>query len=157
MNRILSVMRNEFRHMLRDPWLLTTITVGAVLLIVLMSYTLSADIEQVPMAVVDSDRSSQSRAYLQGFDGDDFFDLSYWSLSSEEALERVRLGDVYGAIIIPSGFSNAILRGDKAPVQIIVDGTEPNVAVQVLGNAKAPSANYSIELLQQQLTRVGLA
>jgi ABC-2 type transport system permease protein len=156
MNRVLSVMRNEFRHMLRDPWLLTTITVGAVLLIVLMSYTLSADVTQVPMAVVDSDRSLQSRAYLQGFESDEFFDLSYRSLSSEEALERVRLGEVHGAIIIPSGFANAILRGDRALVQIVVDGTEPNVAAQVLGNAKALSANYSIELLEQQLSRAGL-
>jgi ABC-2 type transport system permease protein len=157
MNSILSVMRNEFRHMLRDPWLLTTITVGAVLLIVLMSYTLSADVEHVPIAVVDNDRSAQSRAYLQAFIRDDFFDLVYWSLSPEEALERLRLGDAHGAIIVPAGFASAILRGEKAVVQIVVDGTEPNVAEQVLGNAKALSANYSIELLEKQLDRAGLA
>jgi ABC-2 type transport system permease protein len=157
MNSILSVMRNEFRHMLRDPWLLTTITVGAVLLIVLMSYTLSADVTRVPIAVADSDRSAQSRAYLQGFISDDFFDLAYWSESPEEALERVRLGDAHGAIIVPAGFASTILRGERASVQIVVDGTEPNVAEQVLGNAKALSANYSIELLEQQLDRAGLA
>jgi ABC-2 type transport system permease protein len=156
-NSILSVMRKEFRHMLRDPWLLTTITVGAVLLIVLMSYTLSADVEHVPIAVVDSDRSAQSRAYLQGFISDDFFDLVYWSPSSEDAFERVRLGDAHGAIIVPAGFGGAILRGERAAVQIVVDGTEPNVAAQVLGNAKALSADFSIELLEQQLDRAGLA
>jgi ABC-2 type transport system permease protein len=157
MNSVLSVMRNEFRHMLRDPWLLTTITVGAVLLIVLMSYTLSADVTRVPIAVADSDRSMQSRAYLQRFSSDDFFDLAYWAQSPEEALERVRLGDAHGAIIVPAGFASAILRGERAAVQIVVDGTEPNVAEQVLGNAKALSANYSIELLEKQLDRAGLA
>jgi ABC-2 type transport system permease protein len=156
MNSVLSVMRKEFRHMLRDPWLLTTITVGAVLLIVLMSYTLSTDVEQVPMAVVDGDRSPQSRAYLQGFASDDFFDLSYWANGPEEALERVRLGDAHGAIVVPSGFADAIRRGDKAPVQIVVDGTEPTIAAQVLGNVKALSANYSVEILEQQLDRAGL-
>ncbi|MFN2269875.1 MAG: ABC transporter permease [Anaerolineae bacterium] len=157
MNSILSVMRNEFRHMLRDPWLLTTITVGAVLLIVLMSYTLSTDVTCVPIAVVDSDRSVQSRAYLQRFSSDDFFDLAYWAQSPEEALERVRLGDAHGAIIVPAGFASTILHGERAAVQIVVDGTEPNVAEQVLGNAKALSANYSIELLEKQLDRAGLA
>jgi ABC-2 type transport system permease protein len=157
MNSILSVMRNEFRHMLRDPWLLTTITVGAVLLIVLMSYTLSADVTHVPIAVVDGDRSAQSRAYLQRFIGDDFFDLAYWVQSPEEALECVRLGDAHGALIVPAGFADAILRGERASVQIVVDGTEPNVAEQVLGNAKALSANYSIELFERQLDRAGLA
>jgi ABC-2 type transport system permease protein len=150
-------MRNEFRHMLRDPWLLTTITVGAVLLIVLMSYTLSTDVTCVPIAVVDSDHSVQSRAYLQRFSSDDFFDLAYWAQSPEEALERVRLGDAHGAIIVPAGFASTILHGERAAVQIVVDGTEPNVAEQVLGNAKALSANYSIELLEKQLDRAGLA
>lgn len=151
MSCFLAVTRNEFRHMFRDPWLLTTITVGAILLIVLMSYTLSVDIEHIPVAVVDNDRSSQSRAYLQGFLNDAFFDVRYWDQNPDEARERVRLGQAHGAIIIPAGFGEAILGGEGASVQIIVDGTEPNVAAQVLGNAKSLSANYSIELLEQQL------
>lgn len=157
MRGLMAVMRNEFRHMLRDPWLLTTVTVGAVLLIVLMSYTFSADIEHVPIAVLDSDRSAQSRAYLQRFVNDEFFDLTYWAQSPEEAHERVRLGQAHGAIIIPSGFAKKMRKGEQSPVQIIVDGTKPNVASQILGNAKALSANFSAELLRQQLGRAGLA
>lgn len=157
MRGLISVMRNEFRHMLRDPWLLTTVTVGAVLLIVLMSYTLSADIEHVPIAVLDSDRSSQSRAYLQCFVNDEFFDLKYWAQSLEEAHERVRVGQAHGALIIPSGFAKKMHKEEQAPVQIIVDGTKPNVASQILGNAKALSASFSAGLLEQQLGKAGLA
>lgn len=157
MRGLMAVMRNEFRHMLRDPWLLTTVTVGAVVLIVLMSYTLSADIEHVPTAVLDSDRSSQSRAYLQRFVNDEFFDLKYWAQSPEEAHERVRSGQAHGAIIIPSGFARRMHKGEKTSVQIIVDGTKPNVASQILGNAKALSASFSAELLKQQLGKAGLA
>lgn len=149
------MMRKEFRHMLRDPWLLMTVTVGAVLLIVLMSYTLSTDVEHVPVIVLDDDRSLQSRAYLQEFINDEFFDVRYWAQSPEEARETVRLGEVHGAIVVPAGFAGAILGGEKAPVQIIVDGTEPDIAAQVLGNVKALSANFSIELLEQQLERAG--
>jgi ABC-2 type transport system permease protein len=155
MTRLIAVTRNEFRHMFRDPWLLTTVTVGAVLLIMLMSYTLSVDIEHVPVAVVDNDRSSQSRAYLQGFLNDAFFDVKYWDQDPDEARERVRLGQAHGAMIIPAGFGEAILGGKEASVQIIVDGAESNVAAQILGNAKSLSANHSIELLEQQLGRMG--
>ena len=68
MTCMLSVMRKELRHMWRDPWVLLTITVGAALLMVLLAYTFSADIEHVPVVAVDGDRSPQSRANRIGID-----------------------------------------------------------------------------------------
>ena len=64
MSGFLAVMRKEFRHMLRDPWTLSVVTVGAALLLALMAYTFSADIAHIPVAAMDGDCSPQSRAYL---------------------------------------------------------------------------------------------
>ena len=152
-----AVMRKEFRHMLRDPWALVTVTLGAALLMVLMAYTFSADIEHVPIVVVDGDRSPQSRAYLQRFAHDEFFDLAHWIRSYEEAREWLRSGRVHAAIVVPPGFAETTLRGDRVQVQILVDGTDPTVAQQIVGNAEAISANYSVDLLEQRLARAGLS
>ena len=111
MRCFLSVMRKEFRHMLRDPWALTIVTLGAVVLITLMAYTFSVDINHVPIAVLDGDRSPQSRVYLQSFANDEFFDLRYWAQSHEEAREWVRSGQARAAIIVSPGFAEATLRG----------------------------------------------
>lgn len=157
MRGFLSVMRKEFRHMLRDPWALATVTVGAALLIVLLAYTFSVDIEQVPLAVLDGDRSPQSRAYLERFANAEFFDLKYWASSHEEAREWVKSGQARAAIIIPPGFAQATQQGERIPVQIVVDGTEPNTAHQILGNAEALSARFSADLLERRLAKVGLA
>ena len=67
MSGLIAMARKEFRHMLRDPWSLTIVTVGAALLLILMAYTFSADIEDVPVTIVDGDNSPQSRAYLEHF------------------------------------------------------------------------------------------
>jgi len=157
MKRFFSVMRKEFRHMVRDPWVLIVMTVGAAVLMVLMAYTFSADIEHVPVVVMDGDRSPRSRAYLRRFANDPFFDLRYWARSYAEAREWVRSGQARAAIIVSPGFAEAIWGGKQAPVQIIVDGIDPNTAHQVLGNAEALSANFSVELLHQRLVRAGLA
>jgi ABC-2 type transport system permease protein len=157
MRGFLSVTRKEFRHMLRDPWALATVTVGAMLLMVLLAYTLSADIEHVPVAVLDGDRSPQSRAYLERFANDEFFDLKYWVASHEEAYKWVESGRARAAIIIPPGFAQATQQGERAPIQFVVDGTEPNTAHQILGNAEALSASFSAELLEGRLSRAGLA
>ena len=105
MRCLFSVIRKEFRHMLRDPWTLAGVTAGAALLIALMAYTFSADINHVPMAVVDFDRTPQSREYLQNFANDQFFDLQYGPRSQAEAGEWVKTARVRAAIIIPPDFA----------------------------------------------------
>jgi ABC-2 type transport system permease protein len=157
MSGFLAVMRKEFRHILRDPYVLGGVTLGTVLLMVLLSYAVSADIEHIPIAVLDGDHSPQSRAYVQRFVNDRFFDVRYWAQSDAQAREWVRSDRVKGAVIVPAGFAEALRRGDQAPVQIIADGTEPNIAVQIAGSAEALSAGFSVELLEQRLTRAGLA
>jgi ABC-2 type transport system permease protein len=157
MNSVLSVMRKEFCHMLRDPWALITVTFGATLLMVLMAYTFSADIKNVPIVVADGDRSPQSRAYLEHFANDAFFDVIHLASSYAEAREWVRSGRVHAAVIVPSGFAETTLRGDQGQVQILVNGTDPTVAQQIVGNAEAISANYSVELLEKRLARAGFS
>jgi ABC-2 type transport system permease protein len=155
MNGFLAILRKEFRHVLRDPWLLAWATVGTVLLMALMAYAISADIEQIPIVVYDGDHSPQSRAYVQCFVNEEFFDVARWAQSHEEALESVRADLVKGAVVIPAGFAEALQQGERAQVQIIADGTEPNIALQIMGNAEALSGNFSIDLLEQRLTRAG--
>ena len=157
MSGFLAVMRKEFRHVLRDPWALAGTTLGTVLLMVLLAYAISADIEHIPITVFDGDHSPQSRAYVQCFVNEKFFDVRYWAQSDAEAREWVRSGRVKGAIIVPAGFAEALQQGKRAPVQIIADGTEPNIALQITGNAEALSAGFSVELLEQRLNRAGLA
>lgn len=143
-----SVMNKEFRHILRDPWLLAGVTVGAALLMVLMAYTFSADVEHLPLAVWDGDRTFQSRLYLNRFANDPFFELQYGAGSA---------GQVRAALIIPPGFSETLRRGERVPVQLIVDGAQPNTTHQLLGNAEALSAQFSVDLLVQRLARTALA
>ena len=157
MKRIYSITRKEFRHMLRDPWMLAGVTIGATILISLMAYTFSADIDHVPMAVVDLDRTPYSRDYLQTFANDRFFDLRYGATSQAEAGEWVKSARVRAAIIVPPDFSRTLRRGNKVEVQVIVDGTEPNTTHQILGNVEAISANFSANLLTRRLANAGLA
>ena len=157
MRCLVSVMRKEVRHMLRDPWTLAGVTLGAAVLLMLMAYTFSADIEHVPIAAWDADRTPQSRTYLQRFVNDPFFDLTYWAENYQQARRWVESGRARAAIIIPAGFAEAALRPEKVSVQVIIDGTEPNTTHQILGNAEALSASYTVDLLEQRRARVGMA
>ena len=152
MKRLLAVMRKEVRHVLRDPYALIGATLGTVVLMALLSYAISAEIENIPIAVTDGDRTPQSRAYLSRFDADVFFDIRVWTSSAEEARQRVASGDVRGAMIVPPGFAASLRDGEPACVQVIVDGTDPTVARKIQSNAEQLSSSYAIQL---QTARMG--
>jgi ABC-2 type transport system permease protein len=143
-------MRKEVRHILRDPYAFLGATVGTVLVMALLSYALSADIDHIPIAVVDGDGTPQSRAYLQRFDADVFFDIRVWTLSPEEARRRVVSGDVRGAIIVPPGFATSLCHDESVSVQVIVDGTDPTVARKIQSNAEQLSSNYAVQLQMER-------
>lgn len=127
-------------------------TLGTVLLMALMAYAVSADIEHIPIVLMDGDHSPQSRAYAQRFLNERFFEVRGWAQSHAEALAWVQSGRVRGAVIIPAGFAAALQEGRGAPVQIVTDGSEPNIALQIMGNAEALSTGFSVTLLEQHVT-----
>jgi ABC-2 type transport system permease protein len=146
---LVGVVRKEFRHVLRDPWMLIFSTVGTVILMILIGYAVSADIENIPIVVLDGDHSEQSRAYLQLFVNDELFLVTDWAQDERAVREHVRQGRASGAVIVPVGFSESIKRGEQATVQLIVDGTEPEIALQLVANAESLSAGHAVSLLQE--------
>ena len=143
-------MCKEIQHVVRDPYALLGATLGTVLLMALLAYALSADIEHIPIAVFDGDGPPQSRAYLQRFDADVFFDIRAWTLSPEEARQCVASGDVRGAIVVPPGFAAALRDGESVSVQVIVDGTDPTVTRKIQSNAEQLSSNYAVQLQMER-------
>lgn len=157
MSGLIAILRKEFRHILRDPYVLGGVLLGTVLVLVLISYAVSADIEDIPVAVYDGDRTPESRAFLQRFYSAEFFRVKRWASSAAEARELLRANRVRGVIIVEPGFAQALLKEERAPVQIIADGTEPNIAVQIASHAEALSMAHSLDLLEQRMAYRGVA
>lgn len=152
MRQLWAVMRKEFLHMERDVWATAILTVGAAILLVLLAYTFSAEVKDLPVAVLDWDKSALSRSYLERFQNEKLFELRYHVESYEEVERMVKRGKAKAALVILPDFGESIQasrRGQAAEVQLIVDGTEPNTAYRLLGTAEALSANFSADLLQQ--------
>jgi ABC-2 type transport system permease protein len=157
MSCLMAVVRKEFRHVLRDPYVLGGVLLGTVLLLVLISWAVSADIEQIAIAIYDGDLTPASRAYVQRFLNESFFHVARWTFSAEEARDLLRADRVRGVVIVQAGFAEALQQGQQASIQIIADGTEPNIAMQIAGQAEALSTAHSAALLEQRLARKGVA
>lgn len=78
-------------------------------------------VREVPVAVVDADRSSVSREYLRRVDGGpDVCIVSYCS-DMEEARLLLKKQKIYGVVYVPEGFSRDLASGEQAHVSIFAD------------------------------------
>lgn len=125
LRRILAVSRKEIQHIVRDRGTLALVLFVPTLLLLLMAYALTVHIEHVPIAVLDRDRSPTSRSFVQRVTAGKDLDL-YAQVDSLESIEAMLVrGEIKAALIIGSNFDSQLLSLEGMPMQIIIDGTEP--------------------------------
>lgn len=112
----------EAIEVMRDPVRIAFAFLGSMILLVLMAYGISSDVDQVTYAALDNDRTPQSRAYLQNFSGSRYFVERRESTSKEDLERRLRANDITLAIEIPPGFGRAIKKSAAPEVLATIDG-----------------------------------
>jgi ABC-2 type transport system permease protein len=131
--RILALIRKEFLAVLRDPRSRFIIFLPPLLQCLIFGYAASFDLNSIPYAVLDQDRSAASAAFLARLDGSGIFrrqanlgriqDISTW-IDRSRALLVVQIGQ---------DFERHLLAGEPAQIQVMADGRNSNTAGTALG------------------------
>lgn len=128
MKRMLTIMRKELIHIVRDPKTLMLVIVMPVMMLALLGYAVTADIENIPLAVVDLSKSEASQGFIDRYWISGFFEITAHAESEKEILELIDSGIVKTGVLIPEGFGREIDTGGSSPVQFYIDGSNPTVA-----------------------------
>jgi ABC-2 type transport system permease protein len=157
MNRFMAVLMKEFRQIRRDPLSLSLLVFVPAILLVLYGYALSFDVSDIRTAVLDLDRTSQSRDLL-----DSVFQNPYFT----RVADLTRVGDADGVLdrggaqvvlVVPQGYARALARGETATVQALVDGSDSNTASIVISYLDALAQRVTVELRSDWVTREGVS
>ena len=138
LRRILAIAHKEVLHVLRDPRSLYLALGMPVVLLVLFGFGVSFDMDHLPVALVDEDRTASSRRFAAHVFGSG--ELERVDSGARTASDAVRLFEqrrAVGVLVIPAGFGASLARGRTASVQLLLDGVDPNTATQTLGKADA--------------------
>lgn len=157
LRRVGSVIRKEFLHILRDPRTLVITFLIPVVQLVLLGYAAVTEVEHLPTAYLDRDRTSASRALLWAFEASGCFDFLYQVQDEEEMAYLIHAGKVRAGLSIPAGYGEAVLSGRLAQVGFAIDGSDPTVATGALSAAQALGQALSVELSALNLARRGIA
>jgi ABC-2 type transport system permease protein len=153
--RTWAMARKELLHIVRDKRSLILALALPMLLLVLFGYALSLDVDQIPLLLWDQDRTPQSRALLESFDGSRFFAVQGYIDSYRPAELGLDRGDVLAVLVVPVGFGRDLESGKRTPVQFLLDGSDSNTAGIALGYARAMVGAYSSQVRTDYQIRKG--
>jgi len=122
--RLLAIVQKELRQLRRDRLTFAMIIGIPTMQLVLFGYAINLDVRHLEAAVLDEADTAESRELVAALEATDVLDLTYHASSAAEISSLMQRGEISAALVIPRDFENRVERGDRPPVQIIVDGSD---------------------------------
>ncbi len=146
--RVKAIYLKELKELLRDRVSRVVVFVVPFIITLLFGYGMSLDVENVPFAVCDEDRSAFSRDFIQKIrQNREFFDFRGYTLSQREIEKLLLEGKVKFGVVIPEGFEKKLKEGKRVYVQVLLDGTFPFQAEVAGTYVDAVANSFLLELL----------
>ncbi|PLJ64334.1 ribosome-associated ATPase/putative transporter RbbA [Klebsiella pneumoniae] len=150
LRRLFSYSRREALELRRDPVRSTLALLGTVILMFIMGYGISMDVEDLRFAVLDRDQTLSSQGWSQNLAVSRYFIEQAPLHSYDELDRRMRDGELAVAIEIPPNFGRDIARGTPVQIGVWVDGAMPNRAETVRGYVQAMHLAWLQEMAARQ-------
>jgi ABC-2 type transport system permease protein len=153
--RLASLIRKEFIQILRDPRTLMLILVIPVMQLILLGYSATSDVRNVPLAVYDQDRGPAARALLDAFRAADYFRIAYDVGSDAELRQLIDSGQARAGLVISADYSDNLQSQGSAQVAFVLDGSDPTVASTSLSAAQLIGQAMATQILSERMSDRG--
>jgi ABC-2 type transport system permease protein len=147
------VVVKEFLQLRQDRRMIPALVVGPLFQLIALGYAANMDVVDVPLLVVDQDRSAASRALVARFEGSGYFGVVGAVATAEQVEPWLVSGAAHLALVIDAGYGRDLARHGRPRVQIIADGSDANSSVVGLGYAARIVGAVGAELVQAESAR----
>ena len=145
LDRIYDYAWREALELKRDPVRATLALAGSLLLMVVMGFGITLDVEDLRYAVLDRDQTTLSRDYALQLAGSRYFSQRPPIDDYAELDRRMRTGELSLAIEIPRGFARDVARGRSVQIGAWIDGAMPQRAETVSGYVQGMHQHWLIQ------------
>ena len=141
--RIKYILIKEFIELWRDKWGRFRLIVPPILQMLIFGYAATFEVYHVPTIVLDLDHTQESRELVSQFTSSNRLSIVMVGQSQLDITGAIDKGNAVVALVVHSGFANLLRKGQSAPVQAVVDGTNSNTALIALGYVNTIAAQYA--------------
>lgn len=139
-----AILMKEFFHIRRQPITLFFMLVVPVMQTIIFGYAIDTEIENIPMVVLDLDGRQQAREVVAAFLNTRKFQLEQRVNDSESFHRALTSGRAKVGLTIPPDFSDQLLRGEQVQLQVLIDGSDSQVATTAQSTAQMLGLNLSM-------------
>jgi ABC-2 type transport system permease protein len=147
MKQFISFIRKEFYHIMRDKRTVLILLGIPIIQIILFGFAISTEVKNVRFTVYDPSNDVLTHKIIDRFAENEYFTPIENLLSMSEVEKLFKEDKIDLVIVFESRFDENLYHNGKASIQLIVDGTDPNVAIIISGYA-----NSIIASCQQEIT-----
>jgi ABC-2 type transport system permease protein len=150
MRRIWFVMWKEVIELRQDPRIFGIIFIAPVLQLAVLGYAATTDVRNVPIVIVDADRSAGSQDLVSRFTGSGIFELVGVVSDLQQVDRYLESGDAWMALAIPPHYGENVAAGRPTTLQVVADGSDANSTSIAMGYATNLITGYAEEMVAQR-------
>ncbi|MBX3006412.1 MAG: ABC transporter permease [Melioribacteraceae bacterium] len=148
MSQLITFIKKEFHHILRDTRSMLVLLGLPVVQLLIFGFAITNEVRNTNIAILDNSKDEATQNIIQRIENSQYFDLKR-SLENNSQIENAfRSGKIKLAIIFQRNFQQELSHSNKAQIQIIADATDPNQATTLINYASSIIIDYQAELNQ---------
>jgi ABC-2 type transport system permease protein len=146
-HRLIHLMRKELIELKADPRLFGIVVVAPILQLTVLGYAATTDVKDVPIVIVDADRSTESRELVSRFEASSNFKIAGMLGSTDEIDPWLERGTAWLALSIPPNYGIDVRNGTPVTLQVVADGSDSNSTNVALGYTRTLITGYTQDLI----------
>ena len=136
----------EWIEVRRDRVRLAFAFLGPLILLFTFGYGITFDVTNQAYAVLDRDRSAESRRFIERLESSRYFQMRAPLTSEREIERRLTAGELRLVVSLPPAFGSELLAGRRPEIGFFIDGAHTHQAETVRGYISGMVMNYAVEL-----------
>ncbi len=154
---IRAILIKEFFHIRRQPTTLFFMFLVPTIQTIIFGYAINTQIEHIPTVVWNMDGRRSSQVLIESFESTRRFAVVNVAFDQDTFDSSLQSGRARVGIIIPPNFSESLINGEQTSLQVLIDGSDSQVATTAQSSALLLGQNLSIELAKTKGEALQLA
>jgi ABC transporter DrrB family efflux protein len=152
-----AVLAKEFVHIRRQPMTLFFMLLVPVMQTIIFGYAIDTEIEDIPTVVWDADGRNGARELLAAFENTRRFEIRERVYDAESFRRALTSGRAKVGLRIPPNYTDRVVTGQQVQVQVLIDGSDSQVATTALSTAQLLGHSLSIQIARAKGESLQLA
>ena len=148
MKQLLSFIKKEFHHILRDKRSMLVLIGLPIVQLLIFGFAITTEVRNANIAILDNSKDEATQNIIGRLESSRYFDIDRTLVSNTQIEEAFKTGRIKLAVVFQPNFQSELAHANKAQVQIIADGTDPNQATTLTNYVSTIILDYQSELNQ---------